>query len=210
MRVNVKVILSGALFAVLGAGIAKADVIPYPNIGTINPVIYSFTATSAGDIIAYFFGSSAGNDETIGLLVNGVSTAITGLDDHSSNKGETLDLGHANKGDVLVFTLQDLSTSTTFYSNPALNPDSLNHVYSTSFSGDNTVPIPKGIYLSFEDLTPSQGSDFDYNDTQFVVTNVTSGVPEASTWVMMLIGFAAMGAAAYRRSMKFSGALPAF
>jgi hypothetical protein len=52
---------------------AYADAIPYPNVGTPNPAIYTFTATSTGDIVAYFAaGSTAAYDNQLGLLVNGV------------------------------------------------------------------------------------------------------------------------------------------
>ncbi len=203
MRTNVKAVLSGALFAaVLGIGAAKADVIPYPNIGTANPVTYNFTAQGTGDVIAYFYTSSAGYDETIGLLVNGVSTGITGLPNHGSAFGQALDLGFANAGDTLVFTLHVSTTGDVFYSNSALNADGgFNHVYSTAYSGGGGIPA--GTFLAFEDL--NGGGDKDYNDTSFVVDPITSGVPEASTWAMMLIGFAGMGLAAYRRSRKISG-----
>lgn len=36
----------------------------------------------------------------------------------------------------------------------------------------------------------------------FEVDNISAGVPELSTWMMMLIGFAGLGLAAYRRSNR--------
>jgi hypothetical protein len=39
--------------------------------------------------------------------------------------------------------------------------------------------------------------------------NITSGVPEAATWAMMLLGFASIGFVAYRRAKKRSAAIPA-
>ena len=199
---NVKAILSGALVAAfLGAAAAKADVIPYPNIGTTNPITYNFTADYTGEVYAYFYTSSAGYDETIGLLVHGVSTGITGLPNHGSAFGQKLDLGFAHVGDTLVFSLHVSTTGDVFYSNPALNLDGgFNHVYATSYSGGGGIPA--GTFLAFEDL--NGGGDKDYNDTSFVFT---SGVPEASTWAMMLIGFAGMGFVAYRRARGNRNAL---
>jgi len=40
----------------------------------------------------------------------------------------------------------------------------------------------------------------------FAVTFAAGGVPEPSTWAMMLIGFAGLGFAGYRRSQKASAA----
>ena len=66
---------------------------------------YTFTAASTGDIIAYFAipNVTASDTEEIGLLVNGVSTGVFGLDNHASYLGEAFDLGHANAGDTLTF-----------------------------------------------------------------------------------------------------------
>ena len=60
-----------------------------------------------------------------------------------------------------------------------------------------------GIFVAFEDL-PFPGSDYNYNDEDFVFTNTTEVVssPEASTWVMMLAGFGGLGFVALRRSRK--------
>jgi len=50
------------------------------------------------------------------------------------------------------------------------------------------------------------GFDHDYDDfvVKFTITNglITTAVPEASTWAMMLLGFAGVGFLAYRRKPK--------
>lgn len=202
MRMNVNAILSGALFAaVLGISAVKADVIPYPNPGTTNPATYNFTAQGTGEVVAYFYNFDASYFETIGLLVNGVSTGITGLNNHTSSFGQSLDLGFAHTGDTLVFSLHVLTTGDVFYSNAALNTDGgFHHVYATPYSGGGGIPA--GTFLAFEDI--NGGGDRDYNDTSFVIR---SGVPEISTWAMMLIGFASMGFVAYRRVRRNRSAL---
>ena len=99
----------GASLALLlcGSGTsARADAIPYPTAGVLNPVVYTFTAMATGDIIAYFAGSTASFENTLGLNVNGVSTGVFGLDNKSTPLGGSLDLGHANAGDVLTFVLR--------------------------------------------------------------------------------------------------------
>jgi hypothetical protein len=170
-----------------------AGPIPYPNPGTQNPVTYTFTASSSGDIIAYFDGSGASYTETLGLDVNGVSTGITGLNNHATALGTALDLGHANAGDSLTFFINVLTTGDVWYSNPSLNADGANHIYSTSFSG--TPAIPAGTYVGFEDLAKS-GSDFNYADEQFVFSNTTTSVgsaPEPSALGLTFLSLAGLG-----------------
>jgi hypothetical protein len=172
-----------------------ADVIPYPNVGTPNPVTYTFTAAATGSITAYFAGSTAGYDNELGLLVNGVSTGVVGLDDHASAIGQSLILGSANAGDTLVFVLVNNTLGEDAYSDPAMNVSydtpgetlGHNHVYSTSYTATSPVfpGVPVGTYVAFEDL-PFPGSDFNYYDENFVFTNVaatSSAVPlPAAAW----------------------------
>jgi Domain of unknown function (DUF4114)/PEP-CTERM motif len=196
------------------AGGASASVIPYPNTGTINPDVYTFTATANGPIDAFFVGSSAGYEENIGLFINGVSTGITGLDNHTSTQGDMVDLGTAHAGDTLTFVLYIPPASGSplppfgWSTDPTQNSDGAQHVYSTEVAaGQAYLGSPAGTYIGWEDLSKS-GSDFDYNDNQFVfvnvsnVSNVSSAVPEASTWAMMLAGFGGLAFAGYRRTRR--------
>ena len=80
----------GASLALLlcGSGTsARADVIPYATPGVINPASYTFTATATGNITAYFAGASAANTSELGMLVNGVSTGLFGLNNQTSAIG---------------------------------------------------------------------------------------------------------------------------
>jgi hypothetical protein len=189
------------------------SIIPYASIGTYNPVSYTYTAASTGDITAYFTGASAGYDNQIGLLVNGVSTGVVGLDDHTSTIGQSLDLGHAQAGDSLTFVLDIISSGGTMvYSDPAMNAsydtgpatgstNGHNHIYSTTYDGSSGqfAGVPSGVYIAFEDLSfPS--SDYDYNDETFVFTNAVPhlggqgpGVPEPASWALMLLGVGVVG-----------------
>ena len=55
MGILKKLLGASALSAGLAfAGAAFAGPIPYPNPGTVNPDVYTFTAASDGDIVAYF------------------------------------------------------------------------------------------------------------------------------------------------------------
>jgi PEP-CTERM motif len=184
---------------------ANADAIPYPGIGTpIAVPSYNFTASSTGNITAYFYTSDAGDTEEVSMLVNGVATGIFGLNNHTSAVGEAFNLGPVAAGDEIEFFIADLSTGVDWYSNAADNSDGANHAYATAYTGGVSA-IPVGTYLGFEDR--GTGGDYDYNDDQFVFTNVASsvvapGTPEPSTWAMMVLGFAGLGYAGYRRTRE--------
>ncbi|SFE97898.1 PEP-CTERM protein-sorting domain-containing protein [Nitrosomonas sp. Nm166] len=177
---------------------AKSDTISYQNSGKENVDLYTFTATSSGQIHAYFYGSSASYTNTLSLLVNGVVTPETSagvLNNHTSSIGDFVNLGFVNAGDVLTFQLNVLTTGNAWYSDKSLNTDGgVNHVYSTSFSGDASNNIPAGTFVGFEDLL--RGGDLDYDDEAFVFTNMSvkstdnpvSPIPEPETYAMLLAG----------------------
>ena len=155
-----------------------ADAIPYQNSGSIAPT-NTFTATTTGNILAYFDGSDAMDEDTITLLVNGVQKG-TGVDNQTSILGDSFNLGSVNAGDVLVFVRNNMATGQQFSSNPANSQDGVNHVYATSFSGDPMNGIPAGTYLGFEDMGAT-GGDLDYNDDSLVLTNVTAASPRTTS-----------------------------
>jgi uncharacterized protein DUF4114 len=185
----------GIALALFGQPASAAIV--YPNIGLENPTAYDFTADSSGDLIAYFAGSSAAFDQRLGLLVNGISTGITALDNHTTVVGQSFNFGHVTRGDALSF-VDTLTGGAEWFSDPALNSDRGNHVYSRSVSaGQAFAGSPAGTFVGFEDLSFPH-SDFDYNDQTFVFA-VAAAAPEASTWAMMMLGFMGVGFIAYRR-----------
>jgi len=186
------------------AGIARAGgPIPYPSVGTPNPVTYTFTASATGDVIGYFAGSGAAYDEQVGMLDNGVLTAAGfGLDDHSSSLGQAFDFGTVTAGDTLVFVDQieaggDGTPVTGYvYSDPADNVSydysgvtNHNHIYSTSASaGEVYGGSPAGTYVAFEDLRFPY-SDYNYFDDTFVFTDVSTvegRVPDGASTLALL------------------------
>lgn len=200
MRFDTTRIAAAATLALASLG-AHAGPIPYPSAGTQNPVLYTFTASSTGSIGAYFFsGGGASYTNELTMLVNGVATGIQGLNNHTSAYGSFLDLGAVTAGDVIVFKMVNLSPGTVgpWYSDKSMNSDGVNHVYSTDFAGDST--IPGGTYVAFEDLRG--GGDFNYNDLSFVFTNVSTStsVPTPSPLTLLLAAGAA--AALLRRKTR--------
>jgi hypothetical protein len=180
-----------------------AGPIPYPNVGTLNPATYTFTATATGDIIAYFYGSSADYGSDIGLIVDNLSQGIYGLENHASYYGEPLVLnlpGGVHAGDVLEFELRVNPgglLSHSVFSTPSDNFLGLQHVYSTSWGGD--AIIPAGTYVGFEDSTLL--ADWDYNDYQFVFTDVGVSTPDGGS-TLALLGAALAGIGLIRRKLS--------
>lgn len=211
MRLSRIMGLSVLLAAVFGGSAAAlADAIPYPDIGTPNPVTTSFTAIATGDVIAYFAGSTAAYDNQLGLLDNGVLTSAGyGLDNHSSAIGQSFNLGPVNAGDSLVFVLHSLTLGMDAYSDPSMNAGydldgsvGHNHVYSTDYSATSPVfpGVPAGIYVAFEDLQ-FPFSDFNYFDETFVFTiasNTPPAVPEPSSLALFGAALLFCGIAGWR------------
>jgi hypothetical protein len=141
-----------------------------------------------------FLGSSAAYDNQIGVWVNGSQSGSYGLDNHSSTVGQSINFGHVNAGDSVVFALNVLTQGYQLFSNTAMNSDGIDHVYATAFSGQsNGVTIPSGIYLGFEDQL-SGISDLDYNDEELVFTNVAMvSNPEPISFVLFGTGLFALG-----------------
>jgi hypothetical protein len=182
---------------------SHAGPIPYPNPGTINPAVYNFTASATGSVTGFFFGFNAADVDSIEMLVNGVaSPAGFGFVNQTSAVGSSFNFGNVTAGDTITFLLRNQTTSTDFSSVPALNADLVQHIYSTDFGGNGTIPA--GTYVAFEDLLASQGSDFDYNDDSFVFTNLAqvTGTPIPGTLPLFVSGLGALGVLASRRMRK--------
>ena len=205
MRVSVSKLAAPGIIALLCASVlspcapAFAEPSLYPTPGIANAATYTFEAQVAGDVTAFFSGSFAADSEVLGLLVNGVSNGPLGLMNHGTAIGGKLNFGPVLAGSVLTFFINDQTTGKTWYSNPSLNADLMNHVYATPFLGGvvpgtgSTTKLPAGIFIAFEDRG-MPGSDRDYNDTSFVVTNVTTLAapgPFAGAGLLPLIGLGA-------------------
>lgn len=214
MKAKTLALLASSLLLASSATVMADDIIPYPNSGFVNPVTYTFKAAATGNITAYFVGGGglggALYDNELGLLVNGVSTNVIGLDNQTSSVGDSLNLGSVQMGDTLVFVMQNNSLSgEDVYSDPALNGSydggiGINHIYSTAYTMTPPIgSITDGTYVAFEDQPAKYNPDYNYNDEAFVFTNVasvSSAAPLPSTaWSGLAIMAGMIGAFSIRR-----------
>jgi len=193
-------LFAATLLATLAAGAAQASTDPvYPHPGTANATSYTFEAIATGEVYATFMSESADYTEVLGMATPGNTTPLgaVGLNNQTSTRGQTIDLGSVTAGEIVTFFIHVTSTGLTFSSDATQSHDHTSHVFSTAYAGSVSPYIPAGTYISFEDLD-GPGSDHDYNDTAFVMTNVRV-VPEPTNVALMLAGLGLLGAAARRR-----------
>jgi hypothetical protein len=201
-------ILAGAVAAaaalLCGPAEARAGYLPYAATGVENPITYTFTATATGDVIAYFAGSTAAFVNEIGLSVNGGPVAAFGLNNHTTPYGTSFHMGSVTAGDTLVFVMRNISHGLgDLYSDPSLNGpyDGVpghNHVYSTAFTTDGI--IPDGTFVAFEDLPLYAPPNWNYDDENFVFTNVSAtATPEPGTLALLGTGLAGLCCARRRK-----------
>ena len=85
----------------------------------------------------------------------------------------------------------------------------------TGYGGPNaffTNNLGTSLTVNFINAIPGNGGTDIFSLEESVALNnivVTPGVPEPSTWAMMLLGFAGLGFLAHRRSRKTAGAFAA-
>lgn len=180
------------LLMVVVSAVSWAGIIPYQNVGQVAPTT-TFTASAAGNVVGYFYGFSAADTDFVRMtdLTTGRSSDFL-LQNNATSIGYGADFGPVKKGDVLVFDMWNQSTNMILSSLPTRSQDGLNHAYAAPWPGGYADGqwIPAGTFTGMEDLASFQGSDFDYNDDQFIWTDVSShssATPEANS-ILLLAG----------------------
>ena len=132
---------------------------------------------NSGHVIATFVGSNAAFDNLL-LLTSSPNNQGVIFEGHVSPFGTTVDLGVFNAGTELIFEINN-QTGGLFFTSPANgNPDNVAHaIVDHQFAPGQTLVV-------FEDLFG--GGDFDFDDMQFTLSNVTRGVPDGSCTALML------------------------
>ena len=134
---------------------------------------------NSGHVIATFVGSDAGFDNLI-LLASPPNNLGVIFEGHVTPSGTTVDLGVFNAGTELIFELNNQNGGIFFTGPASRNPDNVAHaIVDDQFAPGQT-------FVGFEDMFG--GGDFDYNDIQFTLSNVTSAVPDGSSSTAMLLG----------------------
>src|SRR5882757_5745153 len=94
------------------AQMAKADIIPYSNVGTQTSNPATFVAGTSGNVWAYYTGSEAGYTDLVGLSINGSTpTSYVFLNQPNVTPGTTqigaaIDLGPVTINQIISFWLQ--------------------------------------------------------------------------------------------------------
>jgi hypothetical protein len=184
-----KTILLTLTFVTTASISAWGDIIPYPNVGFQAPTV-ALTATATGPIDGFFYGASAADLDLVEMCDLTASTCSGYELPNTSAIGTEVDFGSVTAGDTIIFNLENTSTSDTILSSdPSMSADGINHAYITPYTATGSTAIagiPPGTFVGMEDLSLSQGTDLDYNDDQFVFTNVGAQVPEPSLLIVCI------------------------
>jgi len=186
------------------AGIALASAASATPIKVKPPAI-----NATGDVVAYYVFADAADTSQLGEVsptsIPFIFCNHAPLCGTQNTAGDSLDLGV--QSGPLVFSLDNMSQSTTFTSD-APDADGNYHVVIThNYADFGLGALPAGVpsgpdvtFVAWEDKTLGQGSDFDYNDLIFAFTNTSSTVPEPIT--LSILGAGILGLAGLRSRRK--------
>jgi len=184
----VKLIVAAGLAGFAGALPAQADTVAWSLTGVGNGDSGSGTLTETGGTITGITGTVT--VDTLGTFT------ITGLEAPG---------GYGSNDNAFTGT----TTAPAFLSGSGVTFDGVSGGTTVAFNISSFGFGPPDYYL----LNSSQNPDgfVFFGSTGFGSDGVafTAAVPEASTWAMMLLGFAALGFAAYRRGRAGAAAATA-
>jgi hypothetical protein len=202
-----KSILAAGIGLLLSAAAAQA--VP---ITSAPPALVAF-----GDVTAVYVFADAGDTSILNELTPSAIAQIfcnhSGGGCTASASGDTMALFPPSQFGPMVFSLENISTGTTF-TNDTADADGNYHALITpdySDFGLGALPGPAATalaglsgsitFVGWEDLTLGQGSDFDYNDLIFAFANTRTitTIPEPLTLSLFGAGLAGAAWAARRR-----------
>jgi len=149
----------------------------------------TFKVAHDGDVNGYFISGRALFDNNLTILGNGPDASIN---NHTSVFMDKTSFGNWSAGNTIVFMDTVTTTNRTWYSEPYLNDDGMNHLFYRAFTLADGTPT---VLVGFEDL--NRLGDRDYDDIVVAFTNVTalevSPVPEPSIYLMFISGLLLLG-----------------
>jgi hypothetical protein len=154
---------------------------------------------------------------SVTVIVGAVTLTVGDQGDMGPPGGIDIDIPAANRFNfsysepVMLFSFYWASTGPNgfvSFTGPGANGNAIFQANGCDLADNCGNPLDRYITFDLTNAGGATGVSFlapsELND--FVVLNFSAGVPEPSTWAMMLIGFAGIGFAAYRRTKK-SGAV---
>jgi hypothetical protein len=202
-----KSILAAGIGVAMSAAVAQAAPITTPP-----PTLNAF-----GDVTAVYIFADAGDTSILNELTPQAIAQIfcnhSGGGCTASASGDTEALFPPPQFGPMVFSLENITTGTTFTTNAADSDGNYHALITTNYADFGLGAVPAAAqtalnalsgsitYIGWEDLTSGQGSDFDYNDLIFAFANTQlTAVPEPLT--LSLFGAGLAGAAWMHRRKK--------
>lgn len=175
-----------ALSVALPAAAASVDVNAIPSNSAIGQHIY---VQSTGNVTLTFLGADAGNTN-LAYFVKGSADQLVFGNSFSVANASTYSLGDFAAGTELVFSLTSVSSSSA-----------LQFQTGTSYAKAGETAT-YGFVVAFEDTLFDQGSDRDYNDMVFGVSNAGNSVPAVPVPAALPLLASAFGGLAMLRRRK--------
>jgi hypothetical protein len=212
--------VDAAVIDVTSSGSTPLGAAPGSNYITFEDVLVGTTGNITSNGFAFtgqggVFNTTAASGGSIHLVPKFDATNFFAIGFDASNRTATLALASDYTKFGVYWGSIDLSNSITFYNNDVqVYAISGGQVPGFAAQNENANPLTSNPRNQYVNITFNDGIAFDKvvftNGTTraFEIDNIAlagspvSAVPELSTWLMMIVGFAGVGGLAYRRSRR--------